>query len=74
MKWAPSTVRSHLIQYLLRLDIEAPGMTHHSGLAMATQSVLVYAGYRAQGMAQVCYMLLIGPILDDRLKETFLKP
>ena len=45
MTWAPGTVRSHLIQYLLQLDVEAPGMVTHSGLAMATKSVLQHAGY-----------------------------
>uniref|UniRef100_A0A2C9JIA0 1-phosphatidylinositol 4-kinase n=1 Tax=Biomphalaria glabrata TaxID=6526 RepID=A0A2C9JIA0_BIOGL len=46
MKWAPNAVRSHLIEYVLQMDMEAKGLLQHSGLAMATETVLNYAGYK----------------------------
>ncbi|XP_021377626.1 phosphatidylinositol 4-kinase alpha-like isoform X3 [Mizuhopecten yessoensis] len=45
MKWAPNTTRSHMIEYLLRMENTSQGLLTHSGLALATESVLNYAGY-----------------------------
>ena len=45
MRWAPSATRSQLIEYLVAMENTATGLIHHSGLALATESVLSYAGY-----------------------------
>ncbi|ESO97694.1 hypothetical protein LOTGIDRAFT_103639 [Lottia gigantea] len=45
LKWAPNTTRSHLIEYLLRMENSTAGLFQHSGLALVTESVLNYAGY-----------------------------
>lgn len=42
MKWAPSATRSHLQHYLTK--IPSSSYWHHSGLALATESVLQSSG------------------------------
>jgi len=42
MKWAPSATRSHLQHYLTQ--IPSSSYWHHSGLALATESVLQSSG------------------------------
>lgn len=42
MKWAPQTTRSHLEEYLNIHSFD--GLKHHSGLAMAAESLLKYSG------------------------------
>ena len=45
MRWAPNATRSHLIEYLLTREHTSKGLYQHSGLALATESVLNHAGY-----------------------------
>ena len=51
LKWAPFTTRSHLIEYLLEMENTAQGLFQHSGLSLATESVLNYAGYNKSAVA-----------------------
>nr|CAD7588994.1 unnamed protein product [Timema genevievae] len=46
MKWAPHATRSHLQDYLNQ--IPSSGLWHHSGLALAMESVLQYTGLNIQ--------------------------
>lgn len=42
MKWAPEATRSHLQNYQTHVD--QASLTSHSGLALATESVMQYKG------------------------------
>jgi len=46
MKWAPQQTRSHLQDYLNQMP--SSGMWHHSGLALAAESVLKFTGLNLQ--------------------------
>ncbi|KAK4470141.1 hypothetical protein MN116_005591 [Schistosoma mekongi] len=45
LQWAPNLVRSHLINYMLEIQHPAIDLLQHTGLALATESVLNYAGF-----------------------------
>lgn len=46
MKWAPHATHSHLQEYINQ--IPSSGMWNHSGLALATESMLQYTGLNRQ--------------------------
>lgn len=45
MQWVPNLVRSHLIEYILKMENSVENFGKHIGLAIATQAVLTFAGY-----------------------------
>ncbi len=45
MRWAPNTTKAHLMDYLLQMENTSRGLYQHTGLSLATESVLNYAGY-----------------------------
>ncbi|XP_042899450.1 phosphatidylinositol 4-kinase alpha isoform X2 [Parasteatoda tepidariorum] len=47
VKWAPTVTRSHLVGYLSVCQHANEGLKHHSGLAMAVESVLNFSGPNA---------------------------
>ena len=68
MKWAPQAVRSHLMEYLLEMENTSQGLFQHSGLALATESVLNYAGFNRNAAALgVCVMGLFYSVWSGRL-------
>ncbi|XP_077996530.1 phosphatidylinositol 4-kinase alpha-like [Glandiceps talaboti] len=60
VKWSPAATRSHLQQYLIELENYSDRHYQHSGLALATESALQFAGYNKTSAA------LGGSALDKR--------
>jgi len=64
MKWAPSATRSHLQHYLTQ--IPSSSYWHHSGLSLATESVLQSSGlnFHAAPLSVQIYINIIHIIIN----------
>jgi hypothetical protein len=67
MKWAPHATHSHLQEYINQ--IPSSGMWHHSGLALATESMLQYTGLNRQ--ASPLSVSSIKPLLYEFYNKIF---
>jgi len=69
MKWAPSATRSHLQHYLTQ--IPSSSYWHHSGLSLATESVLQSSGlnFHAAPLSVQIYINIIHVIINIYVKK-----
>ncbi|KAK2556707.1 Phosphatidylinositol 4-kinase alpha [Acropora cervicornis] len=51
IKWAPETTRSLLQDYIMKLENASQGVSHHTGLSLATENVLQFAGLNPSSVA-----------------------
>nr|XP_058953334.1 phosphatidylinositol 4-kinase alpha-like [Pocillopora verrucosa] len=51
LKWAPETTRSLLQDYIMELGNASQGGIHHTGLSLATENVLQFAGLNPSSVA-----------------------
>ncbi|XP_020624721.1 phosphatidylinositol 4-kinase alpha-like [Orbicella faveolata] len=51
IKWAPETTRSLLQDYFMKLENASQGVSYHTGLSLATENVLQYAGLNPSSIA-----------------------
>ncbi|XP_068726230.1 phosphatidylinositol 4-kinase alpha-like [Montipora capricornis] len=51
IKWAPETTRSLLQDYIMKLENASQGVAHHTGLSLATENVLQFAGLNPSSVA-----------------------
>jgi phosphatidylinositol 4-kinase len=66
VKWAPNQTQSLLQDYITRLELSIGGLQHHTGVCLATECAVKYAGLNHLAQAQKASVLEKAP---DCLKQ-----